>query len=301
MQALLIAGPTAAGKSAVAMTLAKEFDAVILSADAMQVYRGMDIGTASPTPEERAAVPHFGVDCIHPNERFSAAQFMRLGHTVLREHTRVLVVGGTSMYLRALIRGLVVTPEVDPELRAELEGADDLHARLTQLDPDLAARLHPNDRLRIIRGIEVAMTGPRTLSQLQRSHAEQPDLLTYDGVWVDRPDLYERIDRRVHSMMESGYLEEVQGLLDSGYGSELKSMKTLGYRHLCDHLLKQLPLDEAVRRTQRDTRHFARKQRNWRKQLRVMAASETPLNEAREAAQRLFLSHNKPKSMNTDT
>lgn len=296
MRALLIAGPTAAGKSAVAMTLAEEFDAVILSADAMQVYRGMDIGTASPTQEERAAVMHFGIDCINPDERFSAAQFMRLGHSVLQEHPRVLVVGGTSMYLRALIRGLVVTPEVNLELRAELEGADNLHDRLTQLDPDLAARLHPNDRLRIIRGVEVAMTGPLTLSQLQRNHAEQPDLLTYDGVWVDRPDLYERIDRRVQAMMANGYLEEVQGLLESGYGAELKSMKTLGYRHLCDHLLNQLPLDEAVRRTQRDTRHFARKQRNWQKQLRVVATSSTPLNEAREAAQRLFLSDNKPKS-----
>ena len=301
MRALIIAGPTAAGKSATAMQLAKEFDAVILSADAMQVYRGMDIGTASPTIEEQKDVTHYGINCINPDERFSAASFMRLGHEVLQRHERVIVVGGTSMYLRALVRGLVPTPDVDPDLRSRLERADDLHAQLVQLDPPLASRLHPNDRLRLIRGIEVALAGGPTLSELQAEHAARPDLVSYEGVWIDRPDLYERIDSRVLTMMSSGYLEEVRTLLDRGYGPDLKSMQTLGYRHLCEHLLHGLPIDEAIRRTQRDTRHFSRKQRNWRKQLGLVDAGDTPILAARQAATRLFLTHGMPKSNNTDT
>ena len=301
MRALIIAGPTAAGKSATAMQLAKEFDAVILSADAMQVYRGMDIGTASPTAEEQKDVTHYGINCINPDERFSAAAFMRLGHEVLQRHERVIVVGGTSMYLRALVRGLVPTPDVDPDLRSRLERADDLHAQLVQLDPPLASRLHPNDRLRLIRGIEVALAGGPTLSELQAEHAARPDLVSYEGVWIDRTDLYERIDSRVLTMMSSGYLEEVRTLLDRGYGPDLKSMQTLGYRHLCEHLLQGLPIDEAIRRTQRDTRHFSRKQRNWRKQLGLVDAGDTPILAARHAATRLFLTHSMPKSNNTDT
>lgn len=264
---LVLAGPTAAGKSAAAMDVCERFDAVLLSADAMQVYRHMDIGTAKPTLEEQARVRHFGIDLVNPDEDFDASDFVALADEVLAVHPRVVVAGGTSLYLQALIRGLVKTPTVDPALRAELEAIDDLHGALAAVDPELAARLHPNDRVRLVRGLEVYRQSGQRLSELQAEHADQPDRIEVAALWLDREDLDERIDQRVHVMLDAGYLDEVRGLLDAGYGPELKPMKSLGYRHLTEHLLADLPLDEAIRRTQRDSRRFARKQRNWMRVL----------------------------------
>lgn len=264
---LVLAGPTGAGKSAAALAVAERWGAVVLSADAMQVYRGLDVGTAKATPEERARVRHFGIDLVDPHEPFDAADFVALGDRVVAEHERVVVAGGTALYVRSLLRGLVATPPVEPGLRAELEALPDAHARLRSVDPVLAARLHPRDLKRIVRGLEVhAATGER-LSDLQAAHASAPDRLDAVGLWLDRPDLDEVIDARVLQMLDQGYLDEVRGLLDRGLSRELKPLQSLGYRHLCDHLLDGLPLDEAIRRTQRDTRRFARKQRNWMKAL----------------------------------
>jgi tRNA dimethylallyltransferase len=288
LSAMVITGPTAAGKSAVALQIAAEFNAVILSCDAMQVYRGMTIGTASPNVDELKAAPHFGVDVVHPTQGFSAADFVTLGRRVLQNHDRVLVVGGTSLYLRALVRGLAKTPPFDPDLRAQLLEETGLYERLTALDPTLAARLHPNDTLRVVRGLEVVLSGGVPLSVLQETHAAQPDEVATDGLWLDQESLYDRIDQRVLTMMKAGYLEEVQTLLDKGYARELKPMLSLGYRHLCDHLIDGLDLDEAVRRTQRDTRHFSRKQRNWMKQLGYPKVVGSGLDEARAAAKRIF-------------
>lgn len=264
---LVLAGPTSAGKTAVALEVAEAFGAVILSADAMQVYRGMDIGTGKATAEEQARAPHFGLDVVDPDDPFDAGAFVALADQVMARHPRVVVAGGTSLYLRALIRGLVETPPVDPAVRAELEAADDLHARLTAVDPELAARLHPHDRVRLIRGLEVFLTTGQRLSALQREHAGRPDRVRAVGLWLDRTDLDARINARVHQMIEQGYVEEVRVLLERGFGRDLKPMQSLGYRHLCDHLLDGLPLEEAIRRTQRDTRRFARKQRTWSKAL----------------------------------
>src|SRR5688500_7503737 len=140
---LVLAGPTAAGKTEAAIAVARAFDAVVLSADAMQVYRGMDIGTGKATPEEQAQALHFGLDLVDPDQPFDAAAFVALADRVRAEHPRVVVAGGTSLYLQALIRGLVETPPVDPALRAEIEALPDLHAALAAVDPELAARLHP--------------------------------------------------------------------------------------------------------------------------------------------------------------
>lgn len=266
-RALVIAGPTAAGKSDVALAVAERFDAVVLSADAMQVYRGMDVGTGKVGAAERARAPHYGLDLVDPDEPFDAADFVRLADEVLARHPRVVVAGGTSLYLRAMIRGLVPTPEVDPALRAELEALPDLHRRLEAVDPVLAARLHPNDRVRLVRGLEVHHATGRPLSALQEEHARAPDRVRAVGLWLDRTDLDDRIDRRVERMIEDGYADEVRRLLDAGYHRGLKPMQSLGYRHLCDHLLDALPLAEAARRTARDTRRFARKQRNWMRVL----------------------------------
>lgn len=264
---LVVAGPTSAGKTAVAMEIARAFDAVVLSADAMQVYKRLDIGTGKATRAERAGVHHEGIDLVEPDEAFSAGDFVTLGDRVIADFPRVVVAGGTSLYLRSLLRGLVRTPAVDPALRAHLEARDDLHAELSCVDPPLAARLHPADRVRLVRGIEVYRQTGRRLSDLQAEHARTPDRTPHRPIWLDRDDLNDRIDARVLAMVEAGWVDEVRAVLDAGFARTLKPLQSLGYRHVCDHLIDNLPLDEAVRRTQRDTRHFARKQRTWMRGL----------------------------------
>lgn len=264
---LVLAGPTAAGKTEAAIAVAREFDAVVLSADAMQVYRGMDVGTGKATPAERAAAPHFGLDLVDVDQPFDAAAFVAVADRVLAEHPRVVVAGGTSLYLQALIRGLVATPPVDPGLRAEIEALPDLWAALSEVDPALAARLHPHDRVRLVRGLEVFRASGQRLSELHDAHAAAPDRVATVGLWLDRADLDARIEARVEAMLARGYVDEVRGLLDRGYARTLKPMLSLGYRHLCDHVLDGLPLDEAARRTVRDTKRFARKQRTWMRTL----------------------------------
>ena len=233
----------------------------------MQVYCGLDIGTGKVTAEERGQVPHYGLDLVQPDEPFDAADFIELADTLIASHPRVVVAGGTSLYLRSIVRGLVPTPPVDPAVRARFEELADPHTALAEVDPALAERLHPNDRKRLVRGLEVhALTGTR-LSELQAAHAAMPDRVHAEALWLDRDDLSERINARVHAMMADGYLSEVRRLLDAGFARTIKPMQSLGYRHLADHTLDGLPLDEAIRRTQRDTRRFARKQRNWMRRL----------------------------------
>lgn len=263
----MLAGPTAAGKTDAALAVAEAYGATVVSADAMQVYRGMDIGTAKVDRATRDRVPHVGIDVVDPDEPFDAADFVALADAVIARGGPVVVVGGTSLYLRSLLRGLVETPPADPVLRRGFEALPDAHAALAVVDPVLAARLHPNDQVRIVRGLEVfALTGT-PLSRMHADHATRADRLEAVGLWLDRPDLDARIEARVGIMLDAGYVDEVRGLLDAGYGRELKPMQSLGYRHLCDHVLDGLPLDEAARRTVRDTRRFARKQRNWMRVL----------------------------------
>jgi tRNA dimethylallyltransferase len=285
---VVLCGPTSAGKTEIAIDVASQWDAAIVSADAMQVYRGMDIGTGKATPGEREQVPHLGLDVVRPDEPFDASAFVTLCREAIETHERVIVAGGTSLYIQALIRGLVKTPPVDAALRASLEAQTDLHAQLARVDPVLAARLHPNDRIRLIRGLEVFQSGGVRLSELQEIHRSQPDQVEAEGLWLDRPELDARIDRRVMGMIERGYVAEVQSLLASGYGRALKPMQSLGYRHLCDHVLDDLSLDEAIRRTQRDTRRFARKQRTWMKSLGYPRVIENRRDKALAAADRAF-------------
>lgn len=270
MSLFVIGGPTATGKTAAAVAVAQRFDAVVVSADAMQVYRGMDIGTAKATVDERGGVPHFGLDVVDPDEGFDARAFVALTGEVQAHFPRVVVAGGTSLYLQALLRGLVETPPVDPDLRAALAALPDPHAALAEVDPALAARLHPNDRVRIVRGLEVYHSAGQRLSELHDAHRAAAAPSAAPAVWLDADDVDAhdaRIDARLHGMVAAGYVDEVARLLARGYTRTLKPMSSLGYRHLCDHLLDGLDLDEVVRRTSRDTRRFARKQRTWRNTL----------------------------------
>ena len=256
---LVLGGPTATGKTEAAIEVARRWDAEIVSADAMQVYRGLDIGTAKPEPEVLAAFPHHGVDIRDPHERFDAADFAAMTDALVDR--KVVVAGGTGFYVRALLVGLAPTPEPDPDLRAALQQLEDPHAALAQVDPVLAERLHPNDRVRVLRGLEVHRQTGRPLSEIQREHAFGAPRHRSVRLQLERTDLPERIDLRVLRMMEAGYLDEVRGLLGAGVSPHCKPMRSLGYRWLVQHLRQDLPLDEAVRLTQRDTRRLARKQR----------------------------------------
>ena len=289
MPLLVLAGPTAAGKTAAAFEVARRWDVELISADAMQVYRGMDIGTAKPSPRELAEFPHHGVDIREPTQPYDAAEFAADADLLIDTGARVVVVGGTGFYLRALLVGLAPTPKADLQLRSELERLHDPHAELARVDPVLAERLHPNDRVRVIRGLEVFRVTGRPLSQI---HAESPFLEPRHAavrLHLERDDLPQRIDRRVLEMMDAGYLDEVRGLLDAGVPRDAKPMKSLGYRHLADHLIEGLELAEAVRLTQRDTRRFARKQRTMLRSIggfSVLPAQD--LEAVLRAAERAF-------------
>lgn len=287
-RALVLAGPTSAGKTAVAIEVAGAFDAVVLSADAMQVYRRLDIGTGKATPEERSRVPHEGIDLVEPDEAFSAGDFVALGDEVVTRHARVVVAGGTSLYLRSWLRGLVRTPPVDLALRRNLESHEDLHVELARVDPPLAARLHPADRVRVVRGVEVYRQTGRRLSDLQAEHAQAPDRVAHRALWLDREDLFDRIDARVIAMVDAGWVDEVRAVLDAGFDRSLKPLQSLGYRHVCDHVIDGLPLPEAIRRTQRDTRHFARKQRTWMRGMGYPRVTDDAVNRARGLAEALW-------------
>ena len=284
MSVLIIGGPTAAGKSDAAIAVAKRWGAHIISADAMTVYRHMNIGTAKPDPDLLVRHPHACIDIRDPDEEFSVADFVEVVDLAVREHDRVVIAGGTPFYLAALVRPLAVLPEADPGVRATLELLSDPHARLAEVDPPLAERLHPNDRVRIIRALEVFTLTGTPLSVLQKRPPRRPPLPA-EVVWLDRDALRDCIDLRLSMMMEAGYREEVEGLLADGWGRELKPMKSFAYRHLVSHILGEMPLDEAIRQTARDTWRLARKQRNW---ARSMEWQPTTVESVMPAAERAF-------------
>lgn len=272
---IILAGPTAVGKTALSLALATELQTDIVNADSMQVYRFMDIGTAKPSPEERARVPHHLIDVVNPDEDFDAARYLEYARPVVNAcHGRgkiPLVVGGTGLYLKVLTRGICPGPPSDPAVRRALQdelesrGLEALHRRLLQVDPELGRRLHPHDRQRILRALEVFCASGTPLSQWQSRHRFRDTL--YPSVKIalhrDREDLHRRIQRRVLQMMEQGFLQEVKDLLAQGYGPELKPMQSLGYRHLIRFLEGTVTLERAVEEIQRDTRRYAKRQFTW--------------------------------------
>jgi tRNA dimethylallyltransferase len=272
---LVICGPTASGKTGLALELAAALPVEIISADSRQIYRGMDIGTAKATPEERAFVPHHLIDVVAPDQPFSAADFLRLGRAAISEiHQRdklAVVVGGTGLYIDALTRGLIAAPGEDPLLREELlalevqQGEGTLHRRLQGIDPEAAARLKPRDQPRIIRALEVfALTG-ETLTALQGRHAfaDGPYEVITLGLEVERSILYRRIDERAAMMFASGLLEEAQSLLNQGFSRELKALRTIGYREAIACLGGESSLQVAIEQTQQESRRYAKRQMTW--------------------------------------
>ena len=272
---VIIVGATAVGKTDLALALAQNLGGEIISADSMQVYRHMDIGTAKPSTDQRARVRHHLLDVANPDEPFNAARFVETATPVIRalreKGTPILVVGGTGLYIRALLGGLFPGPAADEDLRRryraqqEAQGPDYLYGELQRIDELAARRINPHDTVRIIRALEVmALTG-RSIVEKQAQHgfSDRPYDYIEFGLQMDRRCLYERIERRTREMMNSGLVAEVERLLGMGYGEDLRPMQTMGYKHIIAYIRGRITLDEAIRLTARDTRRYAKRQGTW--------------------------------------
>ncbi|BDV43013.1 tRNA dimethylallyltransferase [Geotalea uraniireducens] len=287
---VVIQGPTASGKSELAVRLAEQWNGEIINADSMQVYRGMDIGTAKPSAELRRRVPHHLLDIVDPDYNFSAADFQARATAAIadihRRGRRAFVVGGTGLYLKALTRGLVDSPRGEGALRQELEerfdreGGELLLRELALADPATAERLHPNDRVRIVRALEVFLLTGRPFSTFHEEHrfAEEPYECLNLGLMVDREVLYRRVEERVEAMLAAGLVNEVRRLLAAGYSPELKALRSIGYKEVCAALAGEYPWEEAVRLIKRDTRRYAKRQLTWFKRETAIIWVEYPKN-----------------------
>lgn len=272
---ILLVGPTGVGKTKMALKMAAYFGGEIVSADSMQVYRGMDIGTAKPTPEERRCIPHHLIDVVDPDQPFDASRYCDLAHRVIarlhREEKPILVVGGTGLYIRALFGGLIAGPGADESLRENLReemkrgGKSHLYEKLRLKDEKAAAQINPHDGVRIIRALEVLELTGRSIVDHQQDHcfSEKPYEVIKLGLMLDRTALQERIECRTDRMIADGFVDEVRRLLAQGYGSSLKPMQSLGYRHICGFLAGKGDLAGAVRSIKRDTFRYAKRQMTW--------------------------------------
>jgi tRNA dimethylallyltransferase len=272
---VILLGPTGVGKSKFAIECAEELGGEIISADSMQVYRYMDIGTAKPTLDDQRKVRHHLIDLVTPDQPFHAALYRALGRKtidrLIESKKRIWVAGGTGLYIKTLTQGLFSSPKIDPAVRENLKaeakekGGDALFERLKRVDSETASRLHPNDLFRIIRALEVFdSTGvPVSFYRGQHRFGERPYMTLKIGLEMNRDVLYRRIEERVDQMLERGFLGEVVKLMEMGYGRGLKPMQSLGYKQMVQFLLKEIGWDEAVIRMKRDTRHYAKRQWTW--------------------------------------
>lgn len=271
----VIAGPTGVGKTEASLQLAEQLDAEIINVDSLQVYRYLDIGTDKLSQEARRRVPHHLIDVVDPDEEFNAARFIELAgeaiDDIYERGKRPLLVGGTGLYVRLLVHGILDVPEPSDELRAkydrqaEQHGQDFLYRRLRQLDPQLADDVHPNDLVRIKRGLEVYDQTGKPLSEHQREHRfSRPNYHALKIVLIrKRDELYDRINRRVDQMMQQGLREEYRQLVDDGWDPDLKPMNSIGYRQMGEVLFGDWTLEEAIEDIKRQTRRYAKQQISW--------------------------------------
>ncbi len=273
---VILTGPTAVGKSSLSIALAKKINAEIISADSMQVYRHMDIGSAKITPEEMCGVPHYLIDELEPAEEFHVVRFVELAkqhmETIYAKGKIPLIVGGTGFYIQALLYDIDFTEqECDEAYRNRLEqladekGVEYLHEMLREVDPESAEAIHANNRKRVIRALEFYhLTGEKISVHNERERAkESPYNFAYFVLSDDRATLYERIDRRVDAMVEQGLVEEVRRLKEMGCNRDMVSMQGLGYKEILAYLDGDCTLAEAVYIIKRETRHFAKRQLTW--------------------------------------
>ncbi len=271
---IAIVGPTGTGKTELSIALAERIEAEIVNCDSRQVYRGLDIGSAKPPAELRQRVPHHLFDVVDPAEVFDCARYTTIARQAIAEiHGRgraALLVGGTGLYLKALRYGLFPGPPRDYAVRADLEAREvaapgALHRDLAAVDPVCAARLHPNDRVRVIRALEVHRLTGVPLSTWQSRHAFRGDELPMRvvGLTLPRAQLYARLDARCRTMVEQGLIEEVRGLLDAGHSPQLPSLHSIGYREIIEYLRGATDLQQAIELMARATRRFAKRQLTW--------------------------------------
>ena len=308
---IVLVGPTAGGKSALAIALAQRLGGEIVSADSMQVYRHMDAGTAKPSPAERALVPHHLIDCVAPTQRFTVADWLSLARDAIAAiHGRgrqPIVVGGTNLYIKALLEGLAESPAVDPGLRERLAAAAtaDLHAQLARIDPDAAGRIHPNDRKRLTRAIEVFELTGQPLSAMQTQWGDAVEPTALDAVLIGLHWPIEAINRRINLRVKAMFFpdkaREQDGLdpwepedlvaetrrLDAAGLLGTQAREALGYKQVLAHLRGELSLEEAFERTKVQTRRFAKQQRTWLKRftgVHWLAAEGASTDTLRDAA-----------------
>lgn len=289
MKPLVLFGPTAVGKTKLAIELAKKLNGEIISADSMQVYRGMNIGTAKPTLEERQGIPHHLIDIRNPDESWTVSDFVeqtnKLTDEIIRRDGVPIVVGGTGLYLWALLEGFSfpITP-ADKDLRAQLEKEQlsTLYARLSTIDPEAAKKIHPNDKKRIIRALEVYELTGKPISELQKRTKNSPHLsvgnYTLIGIELPREELYARIEERVDSMIEKGLIEEVKGLLAKGYSKELLSFQALGYKEMVEYLDGKWTKEQMIEELKKRSRHFARRQMTWFRRFKNVKWFDPPFD-----------------------
>ena len=276
---IAIVGPTAVGKTALSLELAERFGCEIINGDSMQVYRRMDIGTAKLPPEERRGIPHHLIDILEPHEPFSVAEFQRRCGEFIRDIASrgrlPMIVGGTGLYVEAVCYGFPLSEaaDIDPDFRrrmrtlAETEGPEALHARLREVDPVTAARLHPRDVKRVIRALEIFESTGKPMSEVQAQRRGEPKTSPYDlliiGLAMDREMLYARIEKRVEDMLAAGLVREVAGLLAEGVPRGATSMQAIGYKEIAAYLAGETEYRTAVEALVRNTRRFAKRQLSW--------------------------------------
>ena len=270
---IAILGPTAVGKTRISILLAEQFNGEIVSVDSRLIYRGMDIGTAKPTLEERGKVPHHLIDVADPADTWNLAKYCQAALAVIQTiHNKgkvVFLVGGTGQYLKAILEGWTPPPqEGSPELRttletiAETEGHEALHRQLQEVDPESALRIDSRNIRRVVRALEIFQLTGKPASSQREKNPPSYDVLRI-GLSMPRQELYQRIDQRIDGMIESGWVEEVQALLDQGISPGLPSLSAIGYAQLAAHLSGNLELDDAILEIRKLSRQFVRRQANW--------------------------------------
>ena len=273
---ICVVGPTASGKTKLSIELAKQYNGEILSCDSMQIYRGMTIGTAKPTPEEMEGIPHHMIDILDPGEAFSVGRYVEMADPILQDilarGKTCIIVGGTGLYVDSLIAGRSFAPFPETGKRQELEamaeaqGIDAIIELLRSFDPDSADRLHPSDRRRIIRAAEVYLETGKTITQHNLETQAIPP--KYSPLWLgldftDRAELYARIDKRVDLMMEQGLIKEIQGLLEGGTPPTATSLQAIGYKEPMAALRGEISMAEAVDKIKQESRRYAKRQLTW--------------------------------------
>lgn len=298
----VILGPTAVGKTELSLAIARELKAEIVGADSRQIYHHLDIGTAKPDLAQRYAVPHHLIDVLDPDQPLNAARFARMAWGCIRaieaRGRHALVVGGSGLYLRALTDGLFAGPGADPRVRAFLEaeaetnGVDALHHRLAEVDPDIAKRIHPHDRVRIIRALEIYMLTGTPISQWQWNRPEQVRPFLLIGLMREREDLRARIAARTQGMLMGGLVEEVKELLAKGYPPTLPPLRSVGYAEVVAYLAGEYDLPRAQELIERHTWKLAKRQMTWFRriaQIHWISLTGTPAETVLQAARTMLL------------